>query len=66
MAGISRDSRVRTRRKNSSKHGENNKKTSRRATSAIWGIFAELNNPKSAQSIEDELDIDGSMEVSMF
>ena len=29
---------------------KNNKKTSRRATSAIWRIFAELNNSKSALS----------------
>ena len=29
---------------------KNNKKISRRATSAIWRIFAELNNSKSALS----------------
>ena len=29
---------------------KNNKKTSRRVTSAIWRIFAELNNSKSALS----------------
>ena len=29
---------------------KSNKKTSRRATSAIWRIFAELKNSKSAQS----------------
>ena len=29
---------------------KNNKKTSRRATSAVWKIFAELNNSKSALS----------------
>ena len=29
---------------------KNNKKTSRRAKSAIWRIFAELNNSKSALS----------------
>ena len=29
-------------------HGKNRKKTTRRATSAIWRIFAELNNPKRA------------------
>ena len=50
MADISFVSRVRTRRNNSSKHGKKGKKTSRRATSAIWRIFAELNNPKRALS----------------
>ena len=39
-----------TRRKNSQKHGKNSKKTTRRATSAIWRIFAELNDPKRALS----------------
>ena len=34
-----------------------------RATSAIWRIFAELNNPKHA-AIEDELNIDGVKHVS--
>ena len=29
---------------------KNNKKSSRKATSAIWRIFAELNNSKSALS----------------
>ena len=45
MADISLVSRVRTRQNNSQKHGKNSKKTTRRATSAIWRIFAELNNP---------------------
>ena len=48
MADISLVSRVRTRLNNSWKHGKNSKKTTRRATSAIWRIFAELNNPKCA------------------
>ena len=39
MADISLLSRVRTRRNNSSKHGKNSKKTTRRATPAIWRIF---------------------------
>ena len=43
-------SRVRTRGNNSSKHGKNSKKTTRRATSTIWEIVAELNNPKRALS----------------
>ena len=42
--------RVRTGRKNSSKHGKNGKKTTQRATSAIWRIFAELDKPKRALS----------------
>ena len=50
MADISLVSRVRTtaetRRSNSYKHSKNSKKTTRRATSAIWGIFAELDKPK--------------------
>ena len=45
FANISLVSRVRTRRKNSKRHGKNSKKTTRRTTSAIWRIFAELNNP---------------------
>ena len=59
MADISLVSRVRTRRKNSQKHGKNSKKTTRRATSAIWRI-------SETCTIEDELNIDGSMKVSMF
>ena len=39
-------------------HGKNSKETSRRATSAIWRIFAELNNPIRALS-KTELNIDG-------
>ena len=35
-----------TRRNNGQKHSKNNKKTTRRATSAIWRIFAELDKPK--------------------
>ena len=42
MADIALVSRVRT--------GRNSKKTTQRATSAIWRIFAELNNPKGALS----------------
>ena len=47
MANISLVSRVRTRRQNSLKHGKNNKKTTRRATSAI---FAELDKAKRTLS----------------
>ena len=50
MADISLVSRVRTRQNNSLKYGKNSKKTNRRATSAVWRIFAELNNPKRAIS----------------
>ena len=59
---ISLVSGVRNRRKNSWKHGKNIKKTTRRATSAIWRIFAELNNPKGALSKVNLT----SMGVSMF
>ena len=46
MADISFVLRVRTRRNNClKKHGKNSKKTTRRATSTIWRIFTELNNP---------------------
>ena len=45
MADISLVSRVRTRLNYSYKHGENRKNTTGRATSAIWRIFAALNNP---------------------
>ena len=62
MADISLVSRVRTRRNNSLKHGKNSKKTTRRATSAVWRIFAELNNPERALS---KMNLT-SMEVSMF
>ena len=37
-----------TGRNNSKKHSKNRKKTTRRATSAIWRIFAELDKPKGA------------------
>ena len=50
MAVISLVSRVRTRRKHSLKHGKNSMMTTRRATSAIWIIFAELDKPKCAVS----------------
>ena len=50
MADTSLISIVRTRRKNSSKHGKNSKKTTRKATFAIWRIFAELNDPNRALS----------------
>ena len=43
------------------KNSKNSKKTTRRATSVIWRTFTEL-----AYTIEDELNIDGSMEESMF
>ena len=62
MADTSLISIVRTRRKNSSKHGKNSKKTTRRATSAIWRTFAELNNPRSALS---KMNLT-SMEVTVF
>ena len=61
MADISVDSRVITRR-NNNKHGKNSKKTTRRATSATWRIFAKLNNPERALS---KMNLT-SMEVSMF
>ena len=32
------------------KHGKNSKKTTRRGSSAIWRIFAELEKPKRALS----------------
>ena len=44
-------------------HGKNSKETSRRATSAIWRIFAELNNPIRALS-KTELNIDGGKSSS--
>ena len=49
MADISVVSRVRTtagtRRNNSQKYGKNSKKTTRRATSAIWRMFADVDKP---------------------
>ena len=66
MADISLVSRVRTtagtRQNNSWKHGKNSKKTTRRATSAIWRIIAELDKLQR-YTIEDELT---SMQLSMF
>ena len=62
MADISLVSRVRTRRNYSLKHGKNSKNTTRRATSTIWRIFAELNNPKRG-TIDGELNIDGCKHV---
>ena len=66
MADISLVSTVRTtagtRRNNSKKHGKNSKKTTRRATSAIWRIFAELDKPKRTLS---KMNLT-SMQVSMF
>ena len=66
MADISLISRGRTRRNNSLKHGKNSKKTTQRVTSAIWRIFAGLNNPKPKRAL-DELNIDGGKHVlAMF
>ena len=67
MADTSLVSRVRTtagtRRNNGSKHSKNSKiKTTRRATSAVWRIFAELDKPKRALSKTNLT----SMQVSMF
>ena len=62
LADISLVSRVRPRRNHSLKHGKNSKKTTRRATFAIWRIFADLNNPKRELS---KMNLT-SMEVSMF
>ena len=54
MVDTSLVSRVRTtagtKRNNGLKHDKNSKKTTRRAISAIWRIFVELNNPKRALS----------------
>ena len=54
MENTSLVSRVRTtagtRRNNGWKHSKNSKKTTRRATSAIWRIFAELDKPKRTLS----------------
>ena len=69
MADISLVLRVRTtagtRRNSGEKHSKNSKKTTRRATSAIWRIFAELDKPKHTLS-QMNLTVDGSMEVSTF
>ena len=65
MADMSLFSRVRTKRNNSKKLGKNSKKTTRRATAAIWRIFAELNNPRC--TVENELKIVGGKHVlAMF
>ena len=47
---------------------KNSKKATRQTTSAIWRIFAVLNNPLSPklaykQAIEDDLNIDGNKHV---
>ena len=51
------------------KHSNNNKETTQKTASAIWRIFAELNNPLSPK-FADEHAISKmnltSMEVSMF
>ena len=44
------------------KHGKNSKKTTRRATFAIWRLFADLKNPKRALS-KMNLTIDGGKHV---
>ena len=62
MADILLVSKVRRRGNNSKKHGKNSKKTTLRVTSAIWRIFAELNNPEHAPA---KMNLT-SMEVSMF
>ena len=51
-----------TRRNNSKKHSKNSTKTTRRATPAIWRIFAELDKPKGTLSKISQT----SMQVSMF
>ena len=54
MADTSLVSRVKTtagtKRNNSKKYSKNRKKTTRRAISAIWRIFAELDKPKGTLS----------------
>ena len=62
MADISLVSRVRTKQNYSQKYGKNSKNTTRRETSAICTIFAELNNPKSALS-KMRLNIDGGKHI---
>jgi len=65
MADISFVSRVRTleRQNNSSKHGKNSKKTTQRAASAIWRIFAEqgVKNPKQALAKFNLTSMEGNM-----
>ena len=68
---ISFVSRGKNRRTIGEKHSKNSKNTTRRTTSAIWGIFEELNNPLSPnpvdkQAIEDELNVNGSKHVLAF
>ena len=66
MANISLVSRAKTaagtRRNDSKKHGKNSKKTTRKATAAIWKIFAGLDKPKRTLS---KMNLT-SMQVSMF
>ena len=66
MANISLVSRAKsaagTRRNDSKKHGKNSKKTTWRATSAIWRIYAELDKPKRKPS---KINLT-SMQVSLF
>ena len=68
MANISLVSRVRTtagtRRDNNEKHDINSKKTTRRATSAFWRIFAELDKPRSTVTVS-KMNLT-SMQISMF
>ena len=61
-------SRGRSKRTIGRKHSKNTKKTTRWNISAIWRIFAALNNPLSPnladkQTIEDELNIDEGKHV---
>ena len=70
MADTSLVSRVNTtagtRRNNSKIHSKNSKKTTRRATSAIWSIFCGAGQTKT-YTIEDELNIDAGKHVlAMF
>jgi len=47
------------------KNSKNSKKTTRRATSAIWRIFAKLDRTK--RTLEDKLNIDaGKLVLAMF
>ena len=70
MANTSLVSRVRTTAKtkqnNGLKHSKNSKKTTRRATSAIWRTFAELDKPKRKLS-KIKLNIDaGKLVLATF
>ena len=66
MADTSHVSRVRTtagtRQNNGEKHSKNSKKTTQRATSAMWRIFGELDKPKHTLS---KINVT-SMQISMF